>query len=112
MNKNQLIYLASPYSHNDQTMRKYRYDKVVDLTAKLLNQGYHVISPVVHCHPLAVKHNIATDFTFWKSYNYAILSKCNLLVVYKLKGWEKSEGLQGELEMARNLKLPIEFIND
>lgn len=108
MNKNQLIYLGSPYTHSDKNVMQERYEKVLHLTADLLNQGFHIISPIVHCHPLSIKYNIRGDFEFWKKYNFAILSKCDLLLVLPLDGWKESVGLQGEVIYAKENNILIE----
>ena len=108
LNKNQLIYLGSPYTHKLKKVMKERYEKALYVTANLLNQGYHVISPIVHCHPLSVKFKMMPDFEFWKRYNFAILSKCEVLLVLQIDGWLESKGLQGEIEYAKRNNIIIE----
>lgn len=102
MNKDQLIYVGSPYTHLDKGVMQNRHDQVLDITADLLNQGFHVISPIVHCHPLSIKHNMRGDFEFWKKYNFALLSKCDILLVVPIDGWKESVGLKAEIEFAQD----------
>lgn len=111
MNKNQLIYLGSPYTHSDKDVEQERYDKALYLTADLLNQGFHVISPIVHCHPLSIKYNMKGDFEFWQKYNFAILSKCDVLLIFPLDGWEISVGLQKEIQYAKKNDILVEMYN-
>ena len=94
MNKNQLIYVGSPYTHSDEIVMQDRYDQILRITADFLNRGFHVISPIVHCHPLSVKHKIRRDFEFWQKYNFALLSKCDILLIVPLDNWLDSVGLK------------------
>ena len=110
MTKDQLIYLGSPYTHKLKRVMKERYDKALYATGDLLNQGYRVISPIVHCHPLSIKFKMMPDFEFWKKYNFALLSKCDILLVLQLDGWIESIGLQGEIEYAKRNNIIIETL--
>ena len=49
----ELIYIGSPYTHTEACVMEDRYQKALKATATLLKEGFHVISPVVHCHPLS-----------------------------------------------------------
>jgi len=109
MTKNQLIYIGSPYTHPDKDVMQLRYEQVLDVTADLLNQGFHVISPIVHCHPLSVKHKMMPDFEFWKRYNFALLSKCSVLLIIPIDGWKESIGLQAEVIFAKENNISIEM---
>ena len=111
MNKNQLIYIGSPYTHKDKSVKQLRHDQVLDITADLLNQGFHVISPIVHCHPLSIKHNMRGDFEFWAKYNFALLSKCDVLLIVPLSGWKESVGLNAEIEFAQSNNIDVEMYN-
>lgn len=108
MNKTQLIYIGSPYTHPDKSVQQLRHDQILDITAGLLNQGFHVISPIVHCHPLSIKHNMRGDFEFWQKYNFALLSKCDVLLVLQIDGWTESVGLSAEIDFAKENNISIE----
>ena len=112
MNKNQLIYIASPYSSVIKETEQIRYDATLRIVSDLLKQGYHVVSPIVHCHPLSVKYEIYTQYYFWEDYNLHILEKCDLLLILKLKEWDKSVGVRAEIKYAEEvLKIPVEYYN-
>ncbi len=61
------IYLASPYSHEDEMVMKDRFDKVCAKAAELMARGYIVFSPIAHSHPIAQHLPISytTDFDHW-----------------------------------------------
>jgi len=53
MSSKPLIYLASPYSHPDPSVRQERYEAACKATAAMMRQGYHVYSPIAATHPPA-----------------------------------------------------------
>jgi len=103
VSKSHLIYLASPYSHEDKMIEQHRYEIAEEVTAKALNMGFFVYSPIVHCHNLALKYNLPTDAKFWEKYNYELLLRSDYLVVLALNGWTKSKGVNWEINTANNL---------
>ena len=107
-----MIYLASPYSHPDPLVRKTRFLLAEQATAILLNQGIFTFSPIVHCHALAERHTIPTDFAFWRGYNFDMLRRADLVSVLAIPGWKESVGVQAEIEMARAIGMQVTFINE
>ena len=104
-----MIYLASPYSSPDPLLRKTRYLLAAELTATMLSQGLHVYSPIVHCHDLAERFNLPSDFEFWKKYNFDMLRRADFLTVYQLPGWLESKGVSAEVQMALALGMTITY---
>jgi len=105
------IYLASPYTHPRATVRHDRYLKVRETTATLLKKEIHVYSPIVHCHDLAVAHNLPKEFDFWCKYNKAMLSEAVALWVLQIPGWEDSKGVKWEIMQAHKLNIPVKTIS-
>jgi hypothetical protein len=103
-----VIYIASPYSHPDPTVREARYDAVCEHAASMLRDGRLVYSPVAHSHPLAAR-GLPGDWSFWARHNAAMLARCTALAVLTLPGWEQSEGVAAEVEIARRLGLPVGY---
>lgn len=106
-----MIYLASPYSHPDLNIMHQRYVQTMKHTAKLLFQGKHVFSPIVHCHELARWFNLPTEYNFWLEYNQHMLARADELLVLCLEGWSESKGVAGEIEFARVLNIPVEYLD-
>jgi hypothetical protein len=102
-----MIYIASPYSSPDEETKERRYNEVCVFTGYLLAQWKWCYSPIVHCHELAKKCELPTDFDFWQYYNFAMISKCKELYVLELDGWLESKGVREEIRYAKNvLNLP------
>ena len=104
-----MIYLASPYSHLDPTVREQRYRAARRATAALLLAGQPVISPIAHSHSL-VEHGLPADWTFWQRYDRELLARCDEVVVLALDGWEASVGVQEEIRIARELGKPVRYL--
>jgi len=107
-----MVYLASPYSSPDPLIVRTRYLLAMQATAILINRGVFVYSPIVHCHELAARHSMPTDFGFWRDYNLDMIRRCDALYVLALPGWDKSIGVDGEITFARSFSLPVHFIDE
>jgi len=104
------VYLASPYTHGDPKIVEERAAAAANFTAAHLRKGVFIYSPIVHCHELAKTHDLPKDFEFWKSYNFAMLSKASELWVLTLAGWEVSKGVREERTFAKSFNLPLLFV--
>ena len=101
------IYLASPYSGNEQA----NYEAAARFVADRMREGYIIFSPIVHCHQIAVDYGLPGDFEFWQHYNYEMLAAAGKLWVLKLPGWEESRGVQAEILYATRSHIPIEHVS-
>jgi len=95
-----MIYLASPYSHPEALVMNERFRAAAAATAHWICEGHAIYSPIVHCHELARRFQMPTDFSFWTDYNLAMLNRALELWVLKLPGWERSQGIAGEMTFA------------
>ncbi len=95
-----MIYLASPYSHPDPLIMKTRFLMAEQATAFMLKVGKFVYSPIVHCHELAAKYSLPTDFDFWQRYNRDMIRRCSTFAILDIAGWRESKGVKGEFEFA------------
>jgi hypothetical protein len=107
-----MIYLASPYSHEDPAIRQARYEAVRAFTCELLQQRKVIFSPIVYCHGIAVELGLPTDASYWKSFNMTFLRKADALYVLKLEGWEYSAGVKVETATAGLLAIPVLYFEN
>lgn len=104
-----MIYLASPYSHPEVTIREQRFRDACRAAAQLLASGLTVFSPIVHGHPL-VDHGLPTDWSFWKRFDRDHLVRCDEVVVLMLDGWQESVGVAAEIQIAGELGKPVRYL--
>ncbi len=105
-----LVYIASPYSHESESMRNYRAELVTFFAASLIEKGDVVFSPISYGHELSKKSDLPTDFKFWDNFCITFLSKCDKMIVLKLDGWEHSIGIKAEINYCRIHNIPIEYV--
>lgn len=107
-----MIYLASPYSHPLEEIRQYRWSVVLKVAARLMKEGHHVFSPIVHCHDMARFFDMPTDHKFWQTYDEHMISKADALWVLRMEGWDKSNGVASEIGFAQLHQIPVHFIDE
>lgn len=98
-----MIYLASPYTHDSKDVEHERYEAVAKVCAKLARSGDHVYSPIAHWHPIAVEHDMPTDFHWYRAMNESMISRCDSVWVLMLPGWQESKGVKHEIDFANSL---------
>lgn len=115
-----LIYLASPYSHSDNDVIARRVLEVQDATARLIERGHLIFSPIVHSHHIASQvtfeptHNENSDLhngTTWLDYDRAMINKADELWILRLNGHTRSKGVHAELYHALDRGIPVKYIN-
>jgi hypothetical protein len=106
-----LIYLATPYSDESAAVREERFQVVNRAAAVLMARGLPVYSPISHGHPISLAGELPLGWDFWGAQCRAILAACEKLIVLKVPGWESSKGVTAEMALARELGLPVEFLD-
>jgi hypothetical protein len=94
-----MIYLASPYSHENPEVREERFKAACKAAAILMTWGYKVFSPIAHTHPIA-QFGLPLDWDYWKKYDEEMIDFCEPMFVLMLPGWEESKGVQAEIMYA------------
>lgn len=108
------VYLAIPYSFNPELSHKI----ACEVAAKLMSEGNIVFSPISHSHNIAdfIADNLRTDSKWWMKQDLPFVdwadevhvvcigeNGCNLI--------EDSEGVQEEIERAKEKHKPIKIID-
>ena len=110
MNKKEIIYLACPYSHSEKYVMTARFMIANKIAAKLIAEGNYVLSPISHTHPIAEEGELPRGWQYWGEFDRKLLSVCTKMIVVKLPYWEWSSGVQAEIELAKELSIPVEYI--
>lgn len=107
-----MIYLASPYSSPDPAIRKERFERVSELTVKLLREGRHVFSPLTYSHELAERFGLCGSWAFWERLDLDFLERCDEVWVYQLPGWRESVGVTAEVAHAKAIGKRVWYYRD
>lgn len=107
-----MIYLASPYTHPDPLIMKTRFLLAEQCTAAMLFEGHFVYSPIVHCHEIAQKYSLPSDFSFWKTYNFDMLRRADKFYILDIPGWAESKGVMAERTLAAEIGFYIYHVNE
>jgi hypothetical protein len=110
-NKQNIKYLAAPYSHENSDIMESRFNLINMAAASLLKSGHHIYSPISHCHQMAKDNDMPKEFDFWRKFDTAMISVCSELLVLRLPGWKESAGVQAEIKIAKDLGIPVRYID-
>ncbi len=99
-----MIYIASPYSHDDPIVVEKRYKETQEYVGQLFKENLWAFSPIVHCHALAKMYDLPTDAHYWLGYNLHMLARADALHVLQLYDWIGSVGVRNEVFFWNSLK--------
>lgn len=106
-----LCYLATPYTKYHLGIDA-AFVHAAEVSARLLQRGVRVYSPIAHTHPLAIYGNLdPLDHTIWLPFDEAMMDAADCLIVARMKGWDESFGVKHEIEFFAREKKPIIHID-
>lgn len=106
-----MIYLASPYSHEDSKIREQRFLDVCKAAAFFMGKGISIFSPIAHTHPIAMAGDLPKGWDFWNKCDRWFIEHCDNVYVLMLDGWEESKGVQAEIAIAHQSNKCISYWN-
>jgi len=108
-----MIYLASPYSSPDESLREARYHEVMRFVEWCLTRGNVGVpfSPILYCHPLAERYELPTSAEWWYALNDEWLTFATQVWLLDLPGWETSVGVRHELTFASERGIPMHIFH-
>ena len=106
-----LIYIASPYTNQDERVRHENYLIVTKIAGDLVSRGAVAISPITYGHVIADHTKMPTDWNFWMDFCLVLLAKCDeILVCNTMVGWKESRGVTAEIEFAKKNGIKITYL--
>ena len=107
-----MIYLATPYTHPLPEVMESRFHAACRIAGKLMAEGDIVFCPIAHTHPIAVRCDLPRDWAYWQRYDREMIAHASKVLVVKMDGWDTSRGIAGEVAIARELGIPVEFMEE
>lgn len=105
-----MIYVASPYSSPEPTVRDQRFRLARKYVAHLLGKKIPAFSPIAYCHDISQLYNLPTDAGYWHHVNEQFLRVSESMHVLCIPGWENSVGVQYEIGFMTARDRPITYI--
>ena len=105
------IYLATPYSHPMQNIRRDRFNEVNIVAGYLMRQGFLVFSPISHAHPIIEAGDLPKGWELWSEYDLTFIEWADEIFVLRQDGWEESVGVTAEIKLAKKLNKPVKYLS-
>lgn len=109
-----IVYLASPYTHEERAIKERRFRAATEAAAALIKKGYIVYSPITMTHPIDVMlagEGATLGSNFWVSFDEAFMDACSEIFVLQIEGWENSDGIRREIEYFKKQGKPVNYIS-
>jgi len=94
-----MIYLASAYTHESNTVQEERFLAVCKVAAILISRGEMIFSPIAHSHPIS-HFGLPGTWEFWERYDREMISRCDEMYVLDIPGSRESTGVKAEIAIA------------
>ncbi len=108
-----MIYIASPYTHDDPDVRAMRAHKAAEYAAWLMaTKGLDAYSPVAHGHALVTAYpSLAVPHERWMEHCLRMLKWCDDdMHILTLAGWHESKGIRIEISQCVLNQTSIIFV--
>lgn len=109
-NESTMIYLASPYSHEEPRVVEDRVEAVRRCVLSLLRRGDIVFSPIAYSHQFAA--SMGGDWDSWSKFDRALIDAARELWVLMLPGWSVSVGVKAEVDYAVQTGKPVRYLTE
>jgi hypothetical protein len=106
-----LIYLASPYSHEDAYVRGNRVCEAGAAMRELTRLGHIVFSPISTSGVMVSLGVLSWDDPWWYEWSMAFLRRADECWVLMTDGWEESVGVENEMEYAAEHGMPVRYVD-
>ena len=104
-----MIYVASPYSHPNVSVRQKRYEDVTEFTMGLIKNKVAAFSPIMYLHYAAQQYQMPYDAEWWKEFNRRFIINADYIHVLMLDGWKESLGVKQEILLANELGINVSY---
>ena len=103
-----LVYIMSPYTHDDPEVMEQRFDLVEHYEALLTYKFPDALfySPISHFHQTALAFGLPRDVVYWRKKNACMIIRCQLGIVLRIEGWMESEGMEWERDLFAEFGIP------
>lgn len=104
------FYVASPYSKFPDGIEA-AFTEISRHTARLVDAGLAVFSPIAHSHPVAIHGGLdPLDHSVWMPLDEPMMRAAHGIIVVQMEGWRESYGVGVEINAFRAAGKPVLFM--
>ncbi len=107
-----MLYLATPYAHENPDVMRKRYETSCRASAKLMSSGTVVFNPLANTVPAVELGGLELEHDEFIAIDLEILRRCDELLVLGLENWRQSVGVNRGIFEAIILKKPVTLIGE
>jgi len=103
-------YLATVYSKHPRGINA-AFEEAAKVSARLVEQGLAVFSPIAHSHPVAIHGGLdPLDHSVWMPLDEPMMNAAHGIIVVQMEGWRESYGVGLEIKAFRAAGKPVLFL--
>lgn len=106
-----MIFVSMPYSDPSKRVVNGRMAIYARKMAEYAQQGELVVGVLWNHFALEHIPGLKDDWETWKRFSEDLLVRCQRLRIIRIDGWDRSEGVKGEIEFAKANGIPVEYID-
>lgn len=105
------VFIISPYTDVDPDVTRIRVIDTEQYIVQLITVNKVIAySAIIAFEHLLNDYAIPSDYVYWKTLCSTMMECAKEVHVLKLEGWEKSIGVQSEIDLAIKMNKPIKYI--
>lgn len=104
------IFVISPYTSDKLMTIAYRVREANLYIGELTRKGKVAYSAISAMHHLLRLCKLPGDWNYWQHHCEQMMEPAQEVHVLCLDGWEESEGVRAEIEIAKGFNKPIRYI--
>ena len=109
--RTKFYYLATPYMDADPFVRQRRFEQAKRAAEDAIRRGLVAWSPIASSHPMALNGIVPPQG--WYQWDLNLLETIDpdrlVVAVVKIPGWDKSHGVQLEIQWAEHHGVQVEY---
>lgn len=100
-----------PYNGTPEQIEHRMTDVFVRVVKQIYGRGDVAISPLFN-HFLLPYTKLPTDWQFWRQSAISMMASVDEMWVVAIEGWDKSVGVDGEIEISIAMNVPFLFVTE
>lgn len=106
-----MIYIISPFSHENKLIERQRYGLNLMFTSRLYRNYISCINPITLGYPFYENHLLRGDAATWSFINLDLMRICTHAIILMFEGWGSSVGVKHEIDYFQRHNKPMLFID-